>query len=130
MTDVPAKIFKPETITVDMFGLAWYRDFAYKMATHAHVFSLSSLIPLSSNCLLYLTGTMFYLKKKYNYNNMCNWNKMLQDSLFLPVLENGDIDTAYMEAYIAALKKEVIKDVVKWKDYELEAYKFVINNKS
>ena len=56
-------------------------------------------------CLLYLTGTMFYLKKKYNYNNMCNWNKMLQDSLFLPVLENGDIDTAYMEAYIAALKK-------------------------
>lgn len=130
MTDVPAKIFKPETITVDMFGLAWYRDFAYKMATHAHVFSLSSLLPLSSNCLLYLTGTMFYLKKKYNYNNMCNWNKMLRDSLFLPVLENGDIDTAYMEAYIAALKKEVIKDVVKWKDYELEAYKFVTNNES
>lgn len=123
MTDVMAKIFEPETITVDMFGLAWYRDFAYKMATHAHVFSLSTLNPLSPNCLLYLVGTMFFLKKKYNYSNMCNWSKMLQDSLLLPVLENGDLDTAYMDSYITALKKSVIKDVVEWKDRELSAFR-------
>lgn len=55
---------------------------------------------------------------------------MLQDSLFLPVLENGDIDTAYMDAYISALKKAVIKGVVEWKDFELEAYKIVTNNES
>ena len=123
MTDVKAKIFEPETITVDMFGLAWYRDFAYKMATHAHVFSLSTLNSLSQNCLLYLVGAMFYLKQKYNYNNMCNWSKMQQDSLLLPVLENGQFDTAYMDAYISALKKLVIKDVVEFKDRELVAMK-------
>lgn len=128
MTDAPAKIFEPETITVDMFGLAWYRDFAYKMATHAHVFSLSTLNHLSSNCLLYIVSTMFYLKQKYNYNNMCNWSKMLQDSLLLPVLENGQIDTAYMDAYISALKKLVIRDVVAWKDKEINAYKSIVDN--
>ena len=126
MTDVKAKIFEPETITVDMFGLAWYRDFAYKMATHAHVFSLSTLIHLSSNCLLYLVGAMFYLKHKYNYNNMCNWSKMLQDRLLLPVLENGQLDTTYMDTYISALKKLVIKEVVDWKDRELAVLRSVI----
>lgn len=126
MTDVPAKTFNPETITVDMFGLAWYRDFSYKMATHAHVFSLKTLNHLSSNCLLYIVGTMFYLKHKYNYNNMCNWSKMLQDKLLLPVLENGQLDTTYMDTYISALKKLVIKEVVEWKDRELATLKSVI----
>ena len=32
-----------------------------------------------------------------------------------------------MDAYISVLKKLVIKDVVEWKDYEIEAYKFVVN---
>lgn len=48
---------------------------------------------------------------------------MLQDSLLLPVLENGDLDTAYMDSYITALKKSVIKDVVEWKDRELSAFR-------
>ena len=39
-SDVEAKVFKSKTITVDMFGYAFYRSFNYKMVTHARVFSL------------------------------------------------------------------------------------------
>ena len=41
-TDVPAKVFPANSITIDMFGNVFYRDFYYKMVTHARVFSLSS----------------------------------------------------------------------------------------
>ncbi|MBH5946923.1 restriction endonuclease subunit S, partial [Neisseria meningitidis] len=43
-TNVKAKIFPENTITVDMFGTAFYRDFQYKMVTHARVFCLIPLI--------------------------------------------------------------------------------------
>ena len=34
-SDVNAKIFNANTITIDMFGSAFYRQFPYKMVTHA-----------------------------------------------------------------------------------------------
>ncbi|AJE17711.1 hypothetical protein NELON_01645 [Neisseria elongata subsp. glycolytica ATCC 29315] len=46
-TDIKAKIFPGNTITVDMFGAAFYRDFNYKMVTHARVFCLFPKIEIT-----------------------------------------------------------------------------------
>ena len=40
-TDREPKVIDKNTITVDMFGNAFYRDTEYKMVTHARVFALS-----------------------------------------------------------------------------------------
>ncbi len=40
-TDIEAKLFPKGTITVDMFGNAFFRNEDYKMVTHGRVFSLS-----------------------------------------------------------------------------------------
>ena len=37
------EIFKANTITIDMFGNSFYRQFKYKLVTHARVFALLSL---------------------------------------------------------------------------------------
>ena len=39
-SDVKARIFPGNTITIDMFGAVFYRNFNYKMVTHARVFCL------------------------------------------------------------------------------------------
>ena len=39
-SNIKAKIFSKNTITIDMFGYAYFRNYQYKMVTHARVFSI------------------------------------------------------------------------------------------
>ena len=53
-SDIEAKVFKSKTITVDMFGYAFYRSFNYKMVTHARVFSLTPKNKITENQGMFL----------------------------------------------------------------------------
>lgn len=48
-------------------------------------------------------------------------------SISLPINSSGDIDFAFMETFIKAVEKEVIKSVVLWKQKRLNATKQVIS---
>lgn len=124
-TDFPAKIFKPNTITVDMFGNSYYRDFEYKMATHAHVFSLTPKEKFNKQIGLYICAATDYFKKCYSFSDMCNWNKMKKNNIILPVTINNTIDYDFMETYIKAIEKKVIQKVITWKDSEMKTLKTV-----
>lgn len=133
-TDIKAKIFNADTITIDMFGNCFYRDEQYKMVTHARVFSLYPLFEGLNNVNgQYIVSQFKYLPTVYNYSNMCSWNKIKNDTLNLPIQTDTDnnpiidIDHKYhpdgyipdwnfMEKYIRAIEKIVIADVVKYKD--------------
>lgn len=133
-TDVNAKVFNANSITIDMFGNCFYRDNSYKMVTHARVFSLSPLFKELNELNAQFIVTKFkYLPLIYNYSNMCSWNKIKEDMLSLPIQtdnnnnpiidseckyhEDGYIpDWDFMEKYIRAIEKIVVADVVKYKD--------------
>lgn len=132
-TDREAKVIDKNTITVDMFGNAFYRDTEYKMVTHARVFALSPKFEMTEGRGLYITSCMSYLTKKFAYSNMCSWNKIQDLPLCLPiqtddsgkpVIDAGKTyspkgyipDWKYMEKYIKAAEKEIIKEVVLYKD--------------
>lgn len=132
-TDRPAKVFPSNTITIDFWGNAFYRDFEYKLATHNHVFSLSGDIIRSEEVGLYLVSRMAHFNKMFSYDNMGTWRKLSELTILLPVQTDitgqSVIDPAkryhpdgfvpdwdYMTAYVRAIKKLVIKDVVSFKD--------------
>lgn len=132
-TDMPAKIFPKNTITLDFWGNAYYRDFEYKLATHNHVFSLSGDVIKNEQIGLYLVMQMSYFKKIFSYNKMGTWNRYKEFEIFLPIQMNEehmpviDSDFIYhpkgyipdfdhMEKYIRVMQKRVIADVVKYKD--------------
>ena len=49
--------------------------------------------------------------KKYSRGNKATWeNKVENDKIYLPVDECGDIDWSYMELYIKAIEKRVMKN--------------------
>lgn len=133
MTDRLAKIFPANTISIDFWGNAYYRDFEYKMATHNHVFSLSGDIIKNEYVGLYIVSKMQYMKSLFSYSNMGTWHKIKElfivlpiqtDETGSPVIESeckyhpeGYIpDWDFMERYIRAIEKIVIADVVKYKD--------------
>ncbi len=112
-TDVEARIFDENTITIDMFGFVFYRQFKYKMVTHARVFSLKPKFEISKKQGLFLANSLHFLNKKFGYENMCSWEKIKNEKIQLPT-KNGKIDFDFMEQFIAELEAERIA--------ELEAY--------
>ena len=119
-TDKFAKTFPVNTITVDFWGNAFYRNFDYKLATHNHVFSLNGMVIKNEQVGLYLVSAMRYLSKIYSYNDMGTWNKMKKREIEIPIV-NGEIDYKFMEDFIYTIEKMVIKDVVLWADKKIEA---------
>lgn len=127
LTDKKAKIISPDTITVDMFGNVYYRNFEYKMVTHARVFSLEPYEwKLSEKSGLYICSKLKYLTELFSYDNMCSFNKIKDFLVELPVNSSGTPDFDYMERYIRALEKLAIADVVKYKDKVVEISKGII----
>lgn len=125
-----AKIFPANTITIDFFGNAYYRDFEYKLATHNHVFSFDDPIIKNKEVGLYLVSAFSYLKKVFAYNNMLTWKKLQDMYLTLPVTSTGAIDFTYMQDYITALEKLNIKDVMAYKDKVITATKQIVRQQS
>ena len=132
-TDAEARIIPADTITVDMFGNAFYRDFEYKEVTHARVFTLvPNGFHLNRKTGLYIVSSLSFLSKEFSYNNMCSYAKIESEKVILPVIESSDpnheytaddIDFGYMERYIRAIEKLAIADVVKYKDKLIETTK-------
>ncbi|EAI6219435.1 SAM-dependent DNA methyltransferase [Campylobacter upsaliensis] len=112
-TDIKARIFPKNTLTCDMFGNVFYRDFEYKMVTHARVMCLHPLFELNKKTGLYIASAMNYFKLLFSFADMATWSKIKNLTISLPVL-NEQIAFDYMESYIKALEAERLQ--------ELEAY--------
>ncbi|KAA6495710.1 restriction endonuclease subunit S [Helicobacter pylori] len=109
-SDIKAKVFESHTITIDMFGCAFYRSFPYKMVTHARVFSLKPKFKINHKIGLFLSTLFFGYPKKFGYENMCSWVKIKNDKVILPLKPTAkiqtleDIDFDFMEKFIAELE--------------------------
>ena len=84
-TDVKARIFNENTITIDMFWAVFFRQFKYKIVTHARVFSLNPKFEITTRIWLFLTNALHFLNKKFGYENMCSWNKIENLKISLPI---------------------------------------------
>jgi len=115
-TDIPAKVFSANTITVDMFGNSYYQHQPYKMVTHARVFSLSPIgeMIMSEKIGLFIVAKFRHFKQLFSYNNMCSWEKIKKLTIELPIDKFGNIDFAFIEERVRELEEERVR--------ELEAY--------
>ena len=111
-TDIKAKIVPANTITVDMFGKCAYRDFEYKMVTHARVFALvPKYSDFNEKSGLFISTLLSKLTTGFSYSDMCSWNKIKNFTIKLPTKEVEEIDFEYMEKYIAELEGQRIAEL-------------------
>ncbi|GHQ88049.1 type II restriction enzyme [Helicobacter pylori] len=127
-SDIKAKVFESHTITIDMFGCAFYRSFPYKMVTHARVFSLKPKFEINHKIGLFLSTLFFDYPKKFGYENMCSWAKIKNDKVILPLKPTAktqtlkDIDFNFMEKFIAELEQCRLAELEQCRLAELQAY--------
>ncbi len=114
-SNVEAKVIKANTITIDMFGNVFYRDYPYKMVTHARVFALTFILKeLNRLEGIYIATQLFYLSELFSYGNMASWKKVKDIKISLPTIANGEVAFDFMASLIRELEAERIS--------ELEAY--------
>jgi len=66
--------------------------------------------------LFLVTSIYNGLKNKYSWGDSISYKKIQKDIIMLPMTDEKTPDFDYMEAYIKAQQKLVIKDVILWKD--------------
>ena len=120
-TDIPARIFDEWTITVDMFWYAFYRQFKYKIVTHARVFSLKPKFLMPERVWLFFASTFHFLNKEFGYENMCSWAKIENKKIKLPI-KYWKIDFEFINKFIAELEAEHQAELEAEHQAELEAY--------
>lgn len=119
-------IFSENTITIDMFGSAKYRNYKYGADDHVAVVHTNKLSKFAS---LFVTSAIH----KSSYNGQFNYgrNFYAKDadvlSISLPV-KNKKPDYNLMEKLISAIQKEVIKDMILYVEKKIEATKTIRNN--
>lgn len=77
---------------------------------------------------LFLVSALYKsLHNKYSWGDSISKEKIKKDHLWLPVIDDKNIDYNFMESFIAAQQKLAIRDVVLWKNKVISETRKVAN---
>lgn len=103
------------SLTVDMFGNAYYQEEDFFVTAHGHVNVLIPKTTLNVYTGTFLVSTiraMFF--DKYGFNEMCTQKVLKAESIKLPITSTGEPDWQYMEDYmrkIMAKSEQIVSDL-------------------
>ncbi|EFM3596186.1 TPA: restriction endonuclease subunit S [Escherichia coli] len=120
-------VFPENTITIDMFGSAKYRNYEYGADDHVAVVHTEFF---DRNAVIFITASIHKSSCTGKFNYGRNFYAKDADELMvsLPSKDNNP-DYSFMETLILAVHKLVIKDVVQYTDKKLVAYRQITSEK-
>ena len=102
-----ATLQKANTITVDMFGKAFYQKIPYYCVSHGRVNILIPKFSINEYIGLFIVSVIEKTSRvKYSFSNMCTGTKLLKDIIYLPATPDGEPDWQYMENYMKKIIEE------------------------
>ena len=127
------QLFRGPVFTIDMFGNVFVRDYDFYADDNIIVFGKEGL---SINQFLYIASALDYLSGVYGYGNQFRLNSIGKTFISLPVkpgtdvvnYTEDDIDWDYMDVYARVMEKQVIADVVDYKNEVIATTKGLIKN--
>lgn len=127
--DNPVASFPKNSITVDIFGNAFYRSYQFGAGDDTGVY-WNNQIDYSCATLLFFTAAIEKsIRGKYSYGNKLRSSQSIQFKMKLPK-KGKSPDYEYMELLISAVQKLVIKDVVEYNDKKIKTTKSVVSSHS
>ena len=100
-------IIQANTITVDMFGKAFYHNYEYYCVSHGRVNILIPRFNINKYIGLYIAKIIESVTiPKYEFLDMCSQGALLKEKIKLPVDKSNKPDWKYIEQYM----KNVIED--------------------
>jgi len=121
----PVVTFPKNSITVDIFGNTFYRNYDFGAGDDTGVYWNESKEYSQSVMLYFAASISKSLRGRFSYGKKLRSSQSLKFKINLPAV-NDRIDYDFMENFIKAIEKLVIKDVVLWADKKIEATKKVV----
>lgn len=116
----PVATFPKNSITIDIFGNAFYRNYDFGAGDDTGVY-WNTERKLSREMMLFLTKTSEKaLQGKFSYGKKLRSSQSLNLRMKLPT-KNGTPDYDFMNTYITAIHKVVIKEVVLYAEKKIQA---------
>ena len=128
--------YSANTLTVDMFGNAYYHDEEYFVTAHGHVNVLLPKFKINRNIGCFIATTLKVMfKSKYTFSEMCTQKVLKREIISLPVSDDGEPDWDYINVYMerimdeTTIKLEKLKEVKerkhiisvdKWGEFKVE----------
>ena len=100
-------VFQLGTVTVDMFGKAFWHGYDYCAVSHGRVNILDLNVPNNSSQFISTCideGTI----SKYSYNQMCSQKRLTRQKVMLPVTDSGEPDYEYMAEYTRQMRETML----------------------
>ena len=108
-------------------GITFYQDEEFAVLQDAYAIKLKNMeIPNKQTGLFLASSISKILHGNFSWTYKAGWERVKGMSIKLPVKETEEIDWEYMEKYIRAIEKIVIKDVVKYKDDMIRKTKEIV----
>lgn len=125
----PVASFPSNSITVDIFGNTFYRNYAFGAGDDTGVYWNDKEKYSKDEMLFFTTSMGKSLFGKFDYGNKLRSSQSFDITMKLPT-KNDAPDYSFMETFIKAVEKLVIKNVVLYADEKIEATKEVVSHKS
>ena len=126
------KIRKANCITVNYngsVGEAFYQPEPFFASDDVKVYRAKGKWIINELNALFLATAIKTAGKAFCYSQKWSAKKMKYTYISLPVRKTGEPDYEFMETYISALEKVVIRGVVEWKDRQINLTKRVVRVK-
>ena len=120
----PVASFPGNSITVDIFGNAFYRNYYFGAGDDTGVYWNDRIVYSKETMLFFTTSMSKSLLGKYSYGKKLRSSQSLNFKMQLPSC-NKQPNYSIMETIISAIQKLVIKDVVEYVDRKIETTKEV-----
>lgn len=125
-----SQIFQGNTITIDMFGNAFYQPRDYYAVSHGRVNILipNNVIKNSFNekTSLFFVAQLSKIKNLYSYSYMLTSKRIGNEKIILPTI-NNQIAFDFMQDLMTALSKQVVHALNAYTSLKIQTAKEVIN---
>ena len=102
-----ATLYGENTITIDMFGQAFFQTNKYYVVSHGRVNILIPHFKINKDIGLFI-ATIFTKSfiEKYSFSTMCSSTLLKKERIKLPTDKDGNPDWGYMEQYMKNIEKQ------------------------
>ena len=122
----PVASFPKNSITVDIFGNTFYRNYDFGAGDDTGVYWNSEKNYSAKTMLFFATAIQKFLTGKFSYGKKLRSSQSKNFEIYLPT-KDGEIDYEFMEKFITAVQKIIIADVVKYSEEKISAYRQAAN---
>ena len=118
----PVASFPPNSITVDIFGNTFYRNYAFGAGDDTGVYWNDKVHYTEGQMLFIAAAIGKSLKGKFDYGHKLRSSQSLDFRIPLPKSMEGKIDFAFMEDFVHEIEKARLKEIERQNEYVLNAY--------